>query len=214
MSGNNVDHNWRPTADSSRFQDPDHRDCCLPTADSSRDGRGLGSVLTAAGPAAHHLLNTTAQVAPPTVATRVTASLVIHFARPSTIAPSRLSSAIPKTPPAQTGASGVASHVVLMPAITADPVQAAIAPSQVTPPEVPGETVACLRRMPAVMSRGGVLLSNPISVAHVSAVDAAIAPAKATVAHGAGCKAPYADSTVATAPLANTCAALRPAACS
>ncbi len=87
-----------------------------------------------------------------------------------------------------------------MPAITADPVQAAIAPSQVTPPEVPGETVACVRRMPAVMSRGGVLLSNPISVAHVSAVDAAIAPAKATVAHGAGCRTPYADSTVATAP--------------
>jgi len=47
-----------------------------------------------------------------------------------------------------------------------------------------------------------------------SAVDAAIAPAKPTVAHGAGCKAPYADSTVATAPLASTCAALRPAACS
>src|SRR2546428_203634 len=102
------------------------------------------------------------------------------------------------------------AHAALLPAMTAAPMHAPIVPSQVTPPDVPGGTSARVRSSLAVISRGGVLLSSPISVAQVSPVDAAIAPANAAGTHGAGQMAPQTESVAATAPLASTCKPVRP----
>src|SRR5207247_1717769 len=107
-----------------------------------------------------------------------------------------------------------AAHAIPNPAITAPPTQAAIVPSQVTPPDVPGGTSARVRSTRAVISRGGVLPSRPISVAHVSAVDAAMAPANAAWTHGVGETPAQTASSAATAPFASTWPPLRPLVCS
>src|SRR5256712_958823 len=145
---------------------------------------------------------TAASTAPVAVAIRFTPSLVIHRTRPSTVAPRMLSTVIPMNPASQMAAGCVPNHAILNPAITAAPTQAAIVPSQVTPPDVPGGTSARVPSTRAVISRGGVLLSRPISVAHVSAVEAAMAPAKAAWTHGVGETPAQTASSAATVPFA------------
>jgi len=66
-----------------------------------------------------------------------------------------------------------------MMATSSDPEKAACVPSRLTPPDVPTSTI-----LPFVINRGGVRLSTPSSVAHVSALAAAREAAKA--AHHAG----------------------------
>src|SRR5207247_2424351 len=145
---------------------------------------------------------------------RFTASLVNPRTRPSTVAPRMLSTIIPINPASQMAAGCVPNHAILNPAITAAPTQAAIVPSQVTPPDVPGGTSARVRSTRAVISRGGALLSRPISVAHVSAVDAAMAPANAAWTHEVGETPAQTASSAATAPFASTWPPLRPLVCS
>src|SRR5713226_203746 len=100
-------------------------------------------------------------------------------------------------PAVQIGSSGVWIHRLASSAIPAAPTHPASVPRQVTAPDWPRATI-----WPVVRSLGGEAASKPISVAHVSAVDAAIAPAKARAIQGAWCIAPHTDNTVATAPLA------------
>src|SRR5690606_12748204 len=76
--------------------------------------------------------------------------------------------------------------------------------SSVTPPDVPAGTLR-----PVVMSLGVARLSSPISVAQVSAVAAAIAPANAGKSARSGRSPWSAAIAVATPPFASTCTASR-----
>ena len=96
-----------------------------------------------------------------------------------TVAPSSESSIAPASPAAavinKSGRveTGLANRPPASP-IRAAPPSAARVPHPVTPPDDPGSTICRV-----VIRRGGAGLRTPSSVAHVSALTAAMAPAKA-----------------------------------
>src|SRR5207237_3600671 len=125
-----------------------------------------------------------------------------HRYLPWSVAPSSESTNIPATPAPATSAAdpgavprGVSTRANQ--AMTTAPATPPSVPSAVIPPDVPRVT-----RRPEVRRRGGMGESAPISVAHVSAAAAAIAPAAAD-------HAPNSAATAATPPLASTCRAVR-----
>jgi len=122
--------------------------------------------------------------APQAVAIRLTREFDIQRWRVSTVAPSRLSSSAPVIPPTKTigkrawpetsGAKDAATEPM-----SAAPPAAPAVPSAVTAPESPWQAIRHV-----VMRRGSLVLQRPISVPHVSAVAAAMAPAAAPNAAG------------------------------
>src|SRR5207302_1908005 len=129
-----------------------------------------------------------------------------HWYLPWRVAPSSESTTIPDTPAPATSAAdpGAVPRGVRAwanQAMVTAPATPPSVPRAVMPPDVPRVT-----RRPDVMRRGAKGEKAPISVAHVSAAAAAIAPAAAV-------HAPSSAATVATPPLATTCRALRRGLC-
>src|SRR2546429_4388257 len=128
-----------------------------------------------------------------------------HWYLPWSVAPSSESASMPATPApvtvANPGAAPRGPNTWASQAIVAAPATPPRVPSAVIPPDVPRVT-----RRPDVMRRGGKGANAPISVAHVSAAAAAIAPAAAV-------HAPSSAATVATPPLATTWRAVRRGLC-
>ena len=143
-------------------------------------------------PASAHAMST-AQAAPESVAARFTASLSIHRTFPCTVAPSRESTSMPTTPARAMVNAPRCPNPYDSPAINPAPAIPPVVPRSDTPPSVPVGT-----GFPVVINRGGVLECLPISVAHVSAVAAANAPANNT-------QAPATAASAATPPFARTC---------
>src|SRR6267143_1115848 len=139
-----------------------------------------------------------ATTAPLRVAARFTASLSIHRTFPCTVAPSRESASMPTMPATATPAvnqPGCANPAST--AINPAPATPPIVPRSVIPPSVPAET-----ERPLVIRRGGVRECLPISLAQVSAVAAARAPANPG-------QLPASAARAATPPFARTCRSFR-----
>src|SRR6266566_9800990 len=133
-----------------------------------------------------------ATTAPASVAARFTASLSNHLTAPCTVAPSSESNSIPRTPATTTATATLGSNRKANAAIKAAPAIPPTVPTSVIPPSVPAGT-----GLPVVISRGGLREYRPISVAHVSAVAAASAPANAA-------QLPASAASAATPPFAKT----------
>src|SRR5690242_19203730 len=104
---------------------------------------------------------------------------------------------MPATPAAATTSHGAGPSAAASVAIITAPAMPPAVPRVVIPPDVPAGTGA-----PVVRSRGGMGENAPISVAQVSAVAAARAPANAG-------QPPAIAATAATPPLARTWRAVR-----
>src|SRR5258706_8185444 len=123
-----------------------------------------------------------------------------HQRRSCTVAPSRESAIAPVTPPIATATNGTGQLASMVTAPTnSAPTTAAAVPAREMPPEVPASTL-----LPEIMDIGQAATRVPISVAHVSAADAARAPAP--IANHT-CDGDIRDPSAApanTPPLANT----------
>src|SRR5580704_1712150 len=107
-----------------------------------------------------------------------------HRRRAWSVAPNSESAVDPMTPPMNAAAATRAGHPIsnAMPARNAAPAMPAAVPEAVTPPDVPGGTGRHVR-----IERGAAALIVPISVAHVSEVDAASAPEPMACQSVTGC---------------------------
>src|SRR3954469_3412609 len=123
-----------------------------------------------------------------------------HQRRAWRVAPRTESAKAPAIPPTATAAKGTGQVAsVTSTAMNTAPASAARLPSAVRPPDVPAGTPLNER-----IETGPVLESVPTSVAHVSAVEAAIAPAPSASHSGDGeARCPRA-ATAKTPPLAST----------
>src|SRR4051812_24642836 len=128
-----------------------------------------------------------------------------HHRRACTVAPSTESVSAPAIPPTATAAKATGQLAsVASAAMNIAPATAARLPTTVKPPEVPGGT-----RFPERIDTGSRATSVPTSVAQVSAVDAAIAPAPSASQSGEGVASCPRAATANTPPFANTCPASR-----
>ena len=128
-----------------------------------------------------------------------------HQRRVCRVAPSRESATDPANPPSTTAVNGAGQRANAAPAAmnSAPPILASV-PITLTPPEVPAGTLR-----PETIETGLWPVSVPISVAQVSAADAASAPIP-TAYHVGVCDSMYAIAASAyTLPLARTCLASR-----
>jgi hypothetical protein len=128
-----------------------------------------------------------------------------HQRRVCRVAPTMESAIAPANPPSTTAANGTGHRASAAPAaMNSAPPRLAIVPIRLTPPEVPAGT-----GWPETIERGLRPASVPISVAQVSAADAASAPIP-TAYHARVCESMYAIAASAyTPPLARTCLASR-----
>src|SRR6267142_784369 len=168
-----------------------------------RSGRARADDDRSPARSTHASTNSRAAAAPPSVAARFTTSLSNHRTAPCTVAPNTESSSMPMIPAAATiGAiQPWWADPGPMARRSSNTVNAAISPAPTTPPAVPRSvippSVPAGTGVPLVIRRGGVRECLPISLAQVSAVAAAIAPANPA-------QLPAKAASAATPPLAST----------
>src|SRR6202040_763697 len=117
-----------------------------------------------------------------------------------TVAPSRESASAPATPPIVTATNGTGQLAsTVAPPMNRAPATPAAVPAREMPPEVPGSTL-----LPEIIDIGRPATRVPISVAHVSAADAASAPAPIASHTGDAATRDPRAAPAYTPPLANT----------